>query len=72
MIMPMITSSGTSSPASMKLLGLRAELGFIGDLGAQHVAGRDVRQAEVVAQALGLGALAGSRRAEQDQVQLRQ
>ncbi len=51
-------------------LGLAPELGALGDLRAQDVAGGDVRQPEVVAQAIGLGALSGARRAEQDQVQL--
>ena len=40
------------------------------DRGAQHVAGGDVGQAEVLAQALGLRALAGPGRAEQDEVEL--
>jgi len=53
-------------------LGALSELGAFGDLGAKDVARGDVRQAEVVSQAVGLGALAGTRRAEQDQVQLGQ
>ena len=47
-----------------------AKHGALGDLGAEDVAGGDVRQAEVLAQPLGLRALAGARRAEQDQVHL--
>jgi hypothetical protein len=50
-------------------LGLAAELGALGHLCTQHVAGGDVRQPEVFVQAIGLGALAGARRAKQDQVQ---
>ena len=60
-IMPMITSSGTSSPASMYSLACLPSSVSSRDLRAQHVARGDVRQAEVVAQAVGLRALAGAR-----------
>src|SRR3954453_14215785 len=52
------------------LLGLPAELGALGDGGAQDVAGGEVREAEVVREALGLGALAGARGSDQDEVEL--
>ena len=48
-----------------------AELGPGRARGAQHVAGRDVREAEVRRQQRGLGALAGAGRAEQDEVEFR-
>ncbi len=47
-------------------LCLQPQLGPFGHLGAQHVAGGDVREGEVRPQTLGLGALAGPGRAEQD------
>ena len=43
---------------------------LVGPVLAQHVAGGDVGQAEVLAQARGLRALAGAGRAEEDEVQL--
>ena len=46
------------------------ELGALANGLAQHVAGRDVGQAEVLHQAPRLGALARARRAEQYEVQL--
>ena len=52
-------------------LRLAPELGVLGDVGAQHVAGRDVRQVEVFRQPLRLGALARTRGTQQDQVQVR-
>ena len=47
-----------------------AELGLVLPVLAQHVAGRDVGQVEVLAQACRLRALARAGRAEEDQVQL--
>ena len=52
------------------LLGLLAELALLLDRLAQDVAGGVVGQVEVGDQPLGLGALAGAGRAEQDEVQL--
>ena len=54
-----------------ELLGLLAELALGGHGGAQHVARRDVRQVEVVGQPLGLRALAGAGRTEEDEIELR-
>src|SRR6202023_4170444 len=53
-------------------LCLFSELRALCDLSTQDVAGGDVRQPEVLAQALGLGALAGARRTEQDEVEVGQ
>ncbi len=53
-------------------LCLPAQLGALGHLRAQDVAGGDVRQLKVLAQAVGLRALAGAGRTEQDQVELGQ
>ena len=53
------------------LLRLVPELGALADRGAKDVAGRVVRQAEVLLQPLALGSLAGPGRAEQDEIQLR-
>ena len=63
---------GHEVAAVHELLGLPAELGALLDRGAQHVARGDVGQAEVLVQALGLGALAGPGRAEEDEIQLGQ
>ena len=52
------------------LLGLPAELRLVLHRLAQDVAGREVGKVEVVDQPLGLGALPGPGRAEQDEVQL--
>ncbi len=52
-------------------LRLHAEFGAVGDRLAQHVAGGDVREVEVLADPLGLRALPGAGRTEQDEVQLR-
>ena len=51
------------------LLGEQPELAAGLARGAQDVAGRDVRQAEVLGQQRGLGALAGAGRTQQDQIQ---
>ena len=48
-------------------LGLAAEVGARGDRGAQQVAGGEVQELVLVTQALGLGALPGPGRAEEDQ-----
>ena len=48
-------------------LGALADLGAGRDRGAQHVAGRELRNAVLLDQTLGLGALARPRRPEQDQ-----
>ena len=69
-IISMTSSSGTRSPASMYSAAcLPSSVSFARVL-AQHVAGGDVGQVEVLAQARGLRALAGAGRAEEDQVQL--
>src|SRR6201999_207607 len=52
-------------------LGLLAEIGLLGHVGAQHVAGRDERQLEVGLQALGLRSLAGPGGPEQNEIELR-
>ena len=52
------------------LLGLAAQLAPGGDLGAEHVAGRDVGELEVQSEPLGLSPFACAGRAEQYQVQL--
>src|SRR3954468_14211374 len=52
------------------LLRLFPEVRALLDGLAQHVAGRDVREGEVLLEALGLGALARAGRAEQDEVEL--
>ena len=49
-------------------LGLGSERCRRGDGGAEHVPGRDVRQAEVLGQPLSLRAFARARRSEQDEV----
>ena len=51
-------------------LRLPAERGAVRHLRTQHVARRDVREREVALQTVRLGALARTRRAEEDQVQL--
>jgi hypothetical protein len=51
-------------------LGREAELAALLLGRTEDVAGRDVRQAEVVLQPSGLGALAGAGRAEEDEVEL--
>jgi hypothetical protein len=48
-------------------LGLQAERGALGDLLAQEVAGGEVGEVVVGLQPLGLGALAGTRRPEEDE-----
>ncbi len=53
------------------LLRLLAELRALLDVGAQHVAGGDERQPEVVLKARRLRPLARARRTEQDQIELR-
>ena len=70
MISSTTSSSGSKSPRSMYCLAFDAELGAFGDVRAQDVAGRDERQAEVLDKACGLGALAGARRADEDEVEL--
>ena len=65
----MITLVGDQLAGVHVALRLLAELGLPATRGAQHVAGRDVRQAEVLGQERGLGALAGAGRAEQDEVE---
>src|SRR3954447_14523223 len=50
---------------------LAAELGLLRDVLAQQVAGRDVREVEVLAQPRRLRAFTGPRRTQQDQVELR-
>jgi hypothetical protein len=52
------------------LLGLAAELGPLVHRLAQDVPRREVRQVEVLGEALGLGALAGTGRTKEDQVEL--
>ena len=52
------------------LLGLLADRGLLLDREAQDVAGGVVGQVEIVDEALGLGALAGAGRAEEDEVHL--
>jgi hypothetical protein len=49
---------------------LEAQLGSVGAVAPQQVAGAHVGEGEFVAQARGLGPLPGSRRAEQDKVQV--
>ena len=51
------------------LLGEQSELGLRFARRTQHVAGRDVRQAEVLRQERGLGALACAGRTQQDQIE---
>ena len=70
-IIAMITSSGTSSPSLHVASARRPSSVPAVARGAQHVAGRDVRQPEVRRQQRGLGALAGAGRAEQDEVEFR-
>ena len=66
----MTTASGTSSPrVHVASCATQPELGPGLARGAQDVAGRDVRQAEVLGQQRGLRALAGAGRAEQDQIE---
>src|SRR5206468_1483976 len=52
-------------------LSLLAELGAVLDCGAQHFARGDVRELEVLTEPLGLRSLPSSRRAEQNQIELR-
>ena len=59
---------GDQVAARQNVLHLFAKLGTGGDRRPQHVAGRKLDHAACVDQTLGLGALAASRRAEQDQV----
>jgi hypothetical protein len=49
---------------------LAAEFGLLLHVVAQQIAGRDVGEVEVLAQAGGLGAFTGPRRPEEDQVEL--
>jgi hypothetical protein len=51
------------------LLGRAPELGAGLARGAQDVAGRDVREAEILGQQRGLRALAGAGRTQQDQIE---
>ena len=71
MIMPTITSSGTSSPASMYRLASMPSSVPSATCARSMSPVEMCGSAEVLAQALGLRALARARRAEQDQVQLR-
>ena len=52
-------------------LGLEPERGAVGRLVAKHVAGRKVREAKMLSEARGLGALAGTLLAQQHQARLR-
>jgi hypothetical protein len=61
---------GHEGPLGDDPLDLAPEVGVLLALGAHHVAGGDVGQAEVGRQVLGLRALAGPRRADEDEVQL--
>src|SRR3954453_22431159 len=61
---------GHQVAAVHELLGLRADLGALLDRRAQDVACREVRQPEVLLEALALGPLAGSRGPEEDEVEL--
>ena len=58
--MSLVTSSGTSSPASMYLLAWTPSGVPLGDVGAEDVAGRDRRDTEVRGETWRLGALAGT------------
>jgi hypothetical protein len=62
-------SSGTSSPRVVDRLDPAAELGAVGHRRAEHVAGRDVRDAVLGGDELALGSLAGSLRAKQEDVE---
>ncbi len=48
----------------------RADLGLLANRGTQDVAGGVVGQVEVLLQPLALGSLAGTRRTEEDEIQL--
>ena len=69
-IIAMTSSSGTRSPLSMYSLALTPSSVLVLLVLAQQVAGADVGQPEVLAQARGLGALTGPGRTEEDEVQL--
>ena len=67
-MMPITMSSDTSSPRSMIALALRPVSVPGSDGRPQHVAGRELLHAVTLLEELGLGALAGARRPEKNDV----
>jgi hypothetical protein len=65
--MPQQDRIGDEVPARHDLLGRKAELAAGSDFGAQQVASGDMRHLQVFLRAVRLRALAGTRRAQQNQ-----
>ena len=64
-------SLGTRSPASRYFFASSPRRGLLADIRAEEVPGGDVRNAQLLGQQDGLGALAGTGRTEQNKSHLR-